>query len=156
MPSFDDDFQTLTPEIRSMMGVMLLYWRLEECFRESEEELPLSKQEQHLLVRLDQPMRMGVLAEKMLQVPSSITASADALERKGYLSRSRDPEDRRAWLLQLTDLGGETRTRIITEAGEMFREVSGLTPEEIETFADLATKVGTRILKSGVPEGMDI
>lgn len=156
MPSFDDDFLTLTPEIRSMMGVMLLYWRLEECFREGDEAGELTKQERHLLVKLDQPMRMGVLADKMLQAPSSITASADALETKGFLTRSRDPADRRAWLLSLTDLGSETRMEIIADAGALFRDVSGLSDEDINRFADLATRIGTRILQTGVPEGMDI
>lgn len=156
MSTFDDDFLTNTPEIRSMMGVMLLYWRLEECFREGDEAGDLSKQERHLLVKLDQPMRMGVLAEKMLQSPSSITASADALESKGYLTRSRDPDDRRAWLLSLTSLGQETRAETIADAGTLFREVSGLSEEEINSFADLATRIGKRILQTGVPEGMDL
>ncbi|MBE1284250.1 MAG: MarR family transcriptional regulator [Rhodobacteraceae bacterium] len=151
-----DDFESLTPEIRSMMGVMLLYWRLDEGFREKDQDLQLSKQEKHILLRLREPMRMGVLAKRMLQVPSSITASADALETKGYLTRSRDPDDRRAWLLSLTDLGWQVRTDIIEEAGTFFRDVSGLSDDETERFAELAGKIRTTILKTGIPEGLDI
>ena len=142
----------LSPEIQAMMGVYALYWKLEESFDSIETDL--SHQECHMLIKLDVPKRMGVLAADMLTVPSTITATADALELAGHLTRQRDPEDRRAWLLVLTEQGEEARRDLIAKAGELFRHASGLNPEETEAFAQLARKIRDNILKTGIPEGL--
>jgi len=142
----------LSPEIQAMMGVYALYWKLEESFDCIETDL--SHQECHMLIKLDQPKRMGVLATDMLSVPSTITATADALEAAGYLTRQRDPEDRRAWLLVLTEQGEEARTMLVTAAGELFHRASGLDDAETAEFARLARKIRDNILKTGIPEGL--
>ncbi len=142
----------LSPEIQAMMGVYALYWKLEESFDCIETDL--SHQECHMLIKLDQPKRMGVLATDMLSVPSTITATADALETAGYLTRKRDPQDRRAWLLVLTDQGEEARNMLVTTAGELFHRASGLNDEETAQFARLACKIRDNILKTGIPEGL--
>jgi len=142
----------LTPEIQAMMGVYALYWTLGESFDCIETDL--SHQECHMLIKLDQPKRMGILAADMLTVPSTITATADALEEAGYLARQRDPEDRRAWLLVLTEQGEEARNMLVTVAGELFQTASGLNAEETAEFARLARKIRDNILKTGIPEGL--
>jgi DNA-binding MarR family transcriptional regulator len=95
-----------------------------------------------------------VLAADMLTVPSTITATADALEAAGYLTRQQDPDDRRAWLLVLTDKGAEARNMLVTTAGELFHRASGLDDEETAQFARLARKIRDNILKTGIPEGL--
>ncbi|MEX0275976.1 MAG: MarR family winged helix-turn-helix transcriptional regulator [Ruegeria sp.] len=142
----------LSPEIQAMMGVYALYWKLEESFDSIETDL--SHQECHMLIKLDQPKRMGVLASDMLSVPSTITATADALEAAGYLTRQRDPEDRRAWLLVLTDQGEDARNMLVATAGELFHRASGLSGTETTEFARLACKIRENILKTGIPEGL--
>ncbi|KIC46878.1 MarR family transcriptional regulator [Ruegeria sp. ANG-S4] len=142
----------LSPEIQAMMGVYALYWKLEESFDSIETDL--SHQECHMLIKLDQPKRMGVLASDMLSVPSTITATADALEAAGYLTRQRDPEDRRAWLLVLTDQGEDARNMLVATAGELFHRASGLSDTETTEFARLACKIRENILKTGIPEGL--
>ena len=142
----------LTPEIQAMMGVYALYWKLEESFGCIDTDL--SHQECHMLIKLDQPKRIGVLAADMLTVPSTITATADALEAAGYLTRQQDPDDRRAWLLVLTDKGAEARNMLVTTAGELFHRASGLDDEETAQFARLARKIRGNILKTGIPEGL--
>ena len=142
----------LSPEIQAMMGVYALYWKLEESFDSIETDL--SHQECHMLIKLDVPKRMGVLAADMLTVPSTITATADALELAGHLTRQRDPEDRRAWLLVLTEKGEEARNMLVNEAGGLFHRASGLNKEETAEFARLARKIRDNILKTGIPEGL--
>ena len=142
----------LSPEIQAMMGVYALYWKLEESFGCIETDL--SHQECHMLIKLDAPKRMGVLAADMLTLPSTITATADALEKAGHLTRQRDPEDRRAWLLVLTEQGEEARNMLVTVAGELFHSASGLNAEETAEFARLARKIRDNILKIGIPEGL--
>ncbi|WP_170607244.1 MarR family winged helix-turn-helix transcriptional regulator [Ruegeria arenilitoris] len=142
----------LSPEIQAMMGVYALYWKLEESFDQIETDL--SHQECHMLIKLDEPKRMGVLAADMLTVPSTITATADALEASGYLSRQRDPEDRRAWLLVLTEQGNHARSMLETAAGEVFHRASGLNNTETAEFARLARKIRDNIIETGIPEGL--
>ncbi|WP_299077240.1 MarR family transcriptional regulator [uncultured Ruegeria sp.] len=142
----------LSPEIQAIMGVYALYWKLEETFDCIETDL--SHPECHMLIKLNEPKRMGVLAADMLSVPSTITATADALEKQGYLIRERDPEDRRAWLLVLTERGHETRNMLVAEAGDLFHRASGLNAEETVEFARMACKIRDNILKTGIPEGL--
>ena len=144
--------QKYSPEIQSMMGVYALYWKLEESIDLLRTDL--SHQECHMLIKLEQPKRMGVLAHDMLSLPSTITATADSLAKAGYLVRQRDPEDRRAWLLVLTGQGEDARKQLVTEAGELFRRASGLNDEETAEFARLAQKIRETVLKTGVPEGL--
>ncbi len=152
--TYDDSalIRRLSPEVQAMMGVYALYWKLEESFDALEVEL--SHQECHMMVKLERPKRMGVLAADMLTVPSTITSTADALEKAGYLTRQRDPEDRRAWLLVLTDKGNEMRQVLMSEAGDLFRRASGLDAEETAEFARLARKIRENIMKTGIPEGL--
>ncbi|CAD0183774.1 MarR family protein [Ruegeria sp. THAF57] len=142
----------LSPEMQAMMGVYALYWKLQESLDLIDVEV--SQQECHMLIKLDQPKRMGILAADMLTVPSTITSTADALEAAGYLTRQRDPEDRRAWLLVLSDKGLEMRQEILAEAGALFNRASGLNDAETAEFARLARKIRENILKTGIPEGM--
>ncbi|WP_171239613.1 MarR family winged helix-turn-helix transcriptional regulator [Ruegeria sp. HKCCA5491] len=142
----------LSPEMQAMMGVYALYWKLRESLDLIDVEV--SQQECHMLIKLDQPKRMGILAADMLTVPSTITSTADALEAAGYLTRQRDPEDRRAWLLVLSDKGLEMRQEILAEAGALFNRASGLNDAETAEFARLARKIRENILKTGIPEGM--
>ncbi|MGI9368312.1 MAG: MarR family winged helix-turn-helix transcriptional regulator [Ruegeria sp.] len=148
-----DNTDKLSPEIHAMMGVYALYWKLQESIDLIATDL--SHQECHMLIKLEVPKRMGVLASDMLSVPSTITATADSLESGGYLTRQNDPDDRRALLLVLTDKGEEARKMIQAEAGELFRRASGLNCEETEQFARLARKIRKTILETGIPEGLN-
>jgi len=48
---------------------------------------------------------LGELSQKMYLHPSTITGVVDRLEKKGYVSRDRDREDRRVVMVQLTPKG---------------------------------------------------
>jgi DNA-binding MarR family transcriptional regulator len=50
---------------------------------------------------------MADLSRKMGLDPSTLVPSVDALVKKGYISRERDPQDRRRYPLHLTDSGLE-------------------------------------------------
>ena len=53
----------------------------------------------------DENLSVGKLSEKMYLHPSTISGVIDRLERKGYVSRDRDREDRRIVMVQLTPRG---------------------------------------------------
>ncbi|AXT36721.1 MarR family transcriptional regulator [Phaeobacter sp. LSS9] len=142
---FDDDTaqhaRGTRPEVSAMLGVFALYWRIEACIEDSVDMPELSRMECHILVRLGTPSRMGELARMLQTVPSSVTAAADRLERQGLIRRSRDPQDRRAWLLSLTPDGLIKRDRLVAAMSELFQRISGLDRDEIQQFAAFSAKI---------------
>lgn len=58
------------------------------------------------------PLRLQALAEEMFLDKSTASRVVDTLERKGYVSRVEDPEDRRAVRVQATEAGADLYERI--------------------------------------------
>lgn len=74
------------------------------------------------------PLRLQVMAEEMFLDKSTASRVVDTLERKGYVSRVEDEEDRRAVRIQATDAGCELYARIradlIAEERAMIEDLS--------------------------------
>lgn len=73
----------------------------------------LSAPQARLVLTLAVPMRMQQAAEATACEPSHLTALATQLERAGLVTRTPDPDDRRARQLCLTDAGRELRARLV-------------------------------------------
>ena len=73
-------------------------------------------------------LRLQVLAEEMFLDKSTASRVIDTLERKGYVSRVEDDEDRRAVRIQATDSGRELyakiRADLIAEERAMIENLS--------------------------------
>ncbi|KHK66733.1 MULTISPECIES: MarR family winged helix-turn-helix transcriptional regulator [Pseudomonas] len=73
-------------------------------------------------------LRLQVLAEEMFLDKSTASRVVDTLERKGYVSRVEDDEDRRAVRIQATDAGRELyekiRADLIAEERGMIENLS--------------------------------
>jgi len=73
-------------------------------------------------------LRLQVLAEEMFLDKSTASRVIDTLERKGYVSRVEDGEDRRAIRIQVTDAGRELyekiRADLIAEERAMIENLS--------------------------------
>mmetsp|Transcript_22077 Transcript_22077/g.35126 ORF Transcript_22077/g.35126 Transcript_22077/m.35126 type:complete len:114 (+) Transcript_22077:199-540(+) len=108
--------------------------------------------ERRILVFMDRPKRMGVLAEDTFCIPSAITPVADALEQRGFVRRTRDPKDRRALVLELTAEGLMARVALMEAVKLRFREICGMTVEEISQFAKLAVKAMPGAVAAGLLE----
>jgi DNA-binding MarR family transcriptional regulator len=70
-------------------------------------------------------LRTGRLAEKIGVTGRTITAMVDALEEDGLVSRRRDPADRRAVCLELTQAGGAVLAMIEELQRTVSEEVFG-------------------------------
>jgi DNA-binding MarR family transcriptional regulator len=70
-------------------------------------------------------IRLNQLAERLRIAPRSTTTVVDALEAAGLVTRSPDPDDRRATLLQLTEAGDAAVARIATVRREVAEEYFG-------------------------------
>ena len=70
-------------------------------------------------------MRLSKLSEHLHIAPRSTTEVVDALESRGLVRRSPDPDDRRATLVELTEHGlGVLEAIRGTEAGRVFGRLS--------------------------------
>lgn len=148
-----NDDPALGAEIRALMGVFVLHTQIQATIEAVVPDDGLSTQARYLLIRLEQPQRLGDLARVSRLLPSTVTALADALEAAGLAQRARDPADRRAWLLSLTEAGAAKRAEIVTAASRLFREVSGLDETETRTFAALMDRVRNHIHDTMIKEG---
>ncbi|EYD70915.1 MarR family winged helix-turn-helix transcriptional regulator [Limimaricola hongkongensis] len=133
-----------------LLTLMLLYCALHE--RLACPLADLSNQERILLLKLGAPCRMGHLAREMQALPSSVTALADGLEARGMVARRRDPEDRRAWLLELAPAGRAARREMIEQLDRVSREVTGLDETELDTLGMLLLKSRDHIRATGLPK----
>ena len=91
-------------------------------------------------------MPLTQLAERLSCVKSNITQLVDRLEADGFVTRSADPNDRRARLAALTPAGREAYkkgTRIYEDTERDL--LAGLEPAEARQLAALMEKLERRI-----------
>lgn len=122
----------------------------------------------NLLVNADEGLRPSELASQLVVDPSSTTYLVDQMEAKGWLKRTDDRTDRRAWRVVLTAAGRKMHQRVEPDYAAALREMmrgidaasipaltSALT--EIQAAADAAVRkviasrpVRRRLPRSGV------
>lgn len=153
---FGDNPDRIPQEMRIMFGTLVLYRAIEEHMDAFITEDRLSKPARHMLIYLGVPRRMGQMAEDMNTLPSTVTAVADDLESRGLVLRERDPDDRRAWQLRLTEAGKAKRNEIISDTVHQFRDISGLSQSEISRLVALMDRVTAHILETGFPKGLTL
>jgi DNA-binding MarR family transcriptional regulator len=95
----------------------------------------LSAHQGSILDHLDdlEPTTLMDLARHMGVTPSTMSLSVDRLERKGYVTRARDPRDRRRVNLRLTPAGVRVKqAQQVLEPARVRGMLARLTPEERE------------------------
>jgi DNA-binding MarR family transcriptional regulator len=94
---------------------------------------------------------MSQLAMDLGAPLSTVTGLVSRLDRRGLVSRQRDPNDRRAILVELTTEGRQIATRIQEALQGVFARIqSSLSAEELTQLANLVQKV-VRALASPPP-----
>ena len=86
------------------------------------------------------------LSRALLLDPSTLTPVLKKLEQKGYLARSRDPEDERSLIVALTEAGAALREPALEVPARMSCSI-GLSAEEARTLGMLVGKVLMNIEK---------
>ncbi len=90
------------------------------------------------MLRRHGPMRLSDLSSHLRIVPRSGTEVVDALEERGLVARSPDPQDRRATLVALTADGEKTSQAVQSaRAAEADTFFSSLSTEDRDTLARL-------------------
>lgn len=89
------------------------------------------------------PLNQKALAEKLLKSGGNITMVIDNLEKCGHVERQRDPDDRRAVLIHLTDKGKRfIKSFFPKHLEEIKKEFSVLSRQEKEDLARICKKLG--------------
>jgi MarR family 2-MHQ and catechol resistance regulon transcriptional repressor len=100
------------------------------------------------------PMHQNVLGVKLLRSDSNVTMVVDNLEKRGLVQRQRDPADRRAIIVFLTDAGRALIEQIFPpHVAAVVREMSVLTPEEQEMLGRLCRKLGKPERRESAADG---
>ncbi|REF29299.1 MarR family winged helix-turn-helix transcriptional regulator [Calidifontibacter indicus] len=86
--------------------------------------------------------RKGTLPMKLigsrLQVhPTSVTNAVDRLEAAGLVTRSTHPDDRRAFIVGITDQGRDLAARATDALNAQVFAAPGLTPTDLEALVDV-------------------
>ena len=91
-----------------------------------------------VLSRLDElgPSRLSTLAAVLCLDLSTVSRQVPGLERQGWVARRRDPDDHRAQLLELTELGRDVLADVRrSRVGVLTSLLPDWTDAELQTFA---------------------
>ena len=91
------------------------------------------------------PLCQHEIGGRLLKSGGNMTMVIDNLEKRDFVRRDRNPEDRREIIVSLTDLGSETIVRIFPNHAEAIRdEMSILTADEQHALGNLCRKLGLK------------
>ena len=108
------------------------------------ERTGLSTKELYVIehIRNENPWRFNDFAENYRIKPSTLTGIVERLEKKGFIKRERDKEDRKAVYLYHTSKGKEIVKKHIEEDQLFFNSMlSALEKEEKKHFINLVKKI---------------
>ncbi len=98
------------------------------------------------------PTRLGVVADHLRIAARSATDVVDRLEARGLVSRSPDPDDRRALSVSLTERGVEVLAQVDERRKEGAEDFFGaLTPAQRHTLSSLLGKLDVEPVRHGKP-----
>ncbi|GAA3216359.1 MarR family transcriptional regulator [Actinocorallia longicatena] len=86
----------------------------------------LTTAQAQLLIQLDEPLPMRVIADRLFCDASNVTGLVDRLETRGLVVRAPDPGDRRVKLVSLTPAGLALCERIRSDQHGLFAALAVL------------------------------
>ena len=103
-----------------------------------------------VIARSGEPLRMRDLSDLVGNAPRTTTTIVDGLERDGLVERVRHPEDRRSFLLTLTELGARCyREAEELDAAALAAATGGLKPAEREQLRALLGRIREAVADGG-------
>ncbi len=125
-----------------------LYHRIHRLVDEVMTEAGLSLSRTKVLGVLAEhgPMKQATVATYLGFAPRSVTDTLDALEREGLAARRSCPNDRRAWLVEITPTGRAALTQAVGVKRTAMEQIfGGLEDGEREQFAATLAAIRTRL-----------
>ncbi|NCU10644.1 MAG: MarR family transcriptional regulator [Sphingomonadaceae bacterium] len=105
-----------------------------------------------LILNVTEGENQGFYAERLEVEPISLTRMIDRMEESELIERRRDPADRRAWRLFLTDRSREVIDEVRAKlAGLEDEMVSGLAPAQREALARFLETIRSNFTNTRIP-----
>ena len=90
----------------------------------------------------ERPLTPGEISERTFRSSATMTSILDLLERRGWIRRVPNPEDRRSVLVEITDGGYAVADQFLPGVRKIERAVmADLSAEELDTLMHLLAKV---------------
>lgn len=87
-------------------------------------------------------INQGTLADLLEVEPITLCRLVDRMEEGGLVERRRDPNDRRAWQLFLTDKAGPVLEELHATAGELMGQaLFGISDEQVATMTEWLDRI---------------
>jgi DNA-binding MarR family transcriptional regulator len=147
----DQDFAEEYPEADALstecfLNILRAAERMwDELTRRLKVDYDLSPSAANIMAIIDgagEPVTPGVIAERAIIAAASTTSVIDTLERRGLVTRSPHPTDRRKVLVDLTDTGRAAIDRILPGIHRLEKEVMApIGEEELQDLLSLVAKV---------------
>ena len=119
-------------------------------FDERARLIGVTRPQWRLLVNLsrNEGLNQGALADLLEVEPITLCRMVDRLEEAGLVERRRDPADRRAWRLYLSDKSRPLLERLRAIADEVFGQAFGdVTPAEHDAMLDVLTRMRANLAR---------
>lgn len=88
------------------------------------------------------------LADQTYRGRAGITRLLDTLERKGFVERKDDPEDRRNKLIFLTELGKSIEGTVVSVLSDIITSLTtGISKDQLDSFRNTFEKINININK---------
>jgi DNA-binding MarR family transcriptional regulator len=96
-------------------------------------------------------LRQSELAEILDIEPITLTRIIDRLEESGLVERVRDPSDRRAWQLHVTEAAQPLIKKLRGVAEELFGEAfAGIESQDLEKVRQVLTRIRENVSRSNI------
>ena len=135
--------------VRAWLTVVRSYHLCDAAMAQQLAPLGLKAPEHEVLLQVlrDPGLSQQALAERCFTAKSHISALVAALEERGWLRRERDPDDGRAWRLQLTAAGRTKAERALAvQAGIVNAMAEAVTAEELLLIEAAMSRVNDRLV----------
>jgi len=144
-----------------VMGTYLLPWEIAEtahsvrrAYDRRALELGVTRAQWRVLLAVghEENLRQVALADRLDIEPITLCRIIDRLEDAGLVERRRDPADRRAWRLALTEKAAPILDQLRGLAIELGAEASdGLEPEQIAALRSGLARIRDNLSQSQTP-----
>jgi len=122
---------------------------LKNCLENRLRPYDLTTEQFHVLKSLDRESGIAQhqLSEAVAKSRANITRILDRLEKKGYIERRANPDDRRSSLVYLTQAGEELMARVRAELAGIEAEVTeGLSERQVREIKDGLRRIRDNII----------
>jgi DNA-binding MarR family transcriptional regulator len=96
------------------------------------------------------PMAPSEIGDRLIVTRATVTGLVDSLERRGFVSRSGHPTDRRSVVIELTPAGLAVVQAVRTLIHRNEKDWMGvLTEDELDTYIGLLHRIQDRVAEGG-------